>query len=118
MAGLPLSQRNSPGVGRVLRATSRLAGRKAGENRWVRAIWAGASATLQSFTRVGKLLFLQITGVFFVFFGFAGGYAALREYHKWSTGHAGPGKFVLAAGFAVLFAWFGLSSFWRAGTRG
>lgn len=101
----------------MLRATSRLAGRKAGENRWVRAIWAGGSAALRSFTRVGKLLFLQITGVFFVFFGLAGGYAAVREYRKWSGGQAGAGKFILALSFALLFAWFGLSSFWRASRR-
>ena len=69
---------------------------------------------LRHFGRVVHLLWLQITGVFFLFFALAGGLACWREYQAWQAGKIGPGKMVLAACFALVFLWFGVSSFWRA----
>jgi len=53
--------------------------------------------------------------VFFLFFALAGGIAWWREYQAWQAGKIGPGKMALAGCFGLLFLWFGLSSFWRAG---
>jgi hypothetical protein len=43
--------------------------------------------------------------------GFAG--ASFKEYGKYHAGQVGSGRLALAVFFAVTFAWFGLSSFWR-----
>jgi hypothetical protein len=83
----------------------------------LRAGWNAARITLGHFGRVLHLLFLQITGVFFLFFAAAGALAAWKEYRVWDAGRAGPAKMYLAIAFAALFAWFAVSSFWRAGRR-
>jgi hypothetical protein len=98
-------------------ALVRIAGRKAANSRVLRAAVAGGQATLRSFRRVAHLLFLQITGVFFMFFALAGGIALHREYRAYAAGRIGPGKAVVAFCFVLVFAWFGLSSFWRAKRR-
>ncbi len=94
-----------------------MAARQAGQNRWLRAGWSALRITAEHFGRVVHLLWLQITGVFFLFFALAGGIACWREFLKWQEGKIGPGRMVLAAAFAVVFLWFGLSSFWRAGAK-
>jgi hypothetical protein len=43
-----------------------------------------------------------------------GATAGIREYLKYSAGHATASRVAIAAGFTVAFAWFGLSSFWKA----
>jgi hypothetical protein len=54
---------------------------------------------------------LQITGVFFAFFAVGFGARAWQLYHAtgWHDRHL-----ALYAGFSALFAWFTVSSFWRA----
>jgi hypothetical protein len=110
--GLALS---SAGFQRQGRAFLRVAGRKSGENRWVRAIYKGASVTLRNTVRVLHVLWLEVTGMFFLALAFVGAAAAIREYHRHLAGSAS--KMLLAAGFAVLFAYFGVSSFWRSRRR-
>jgi len=36
-----------------------------------------------------------------------------REYSKYQAGHATAGRVLIAVGFTLAFAWFGVSSFWR-----
>ncbi|MFB3916444.1 MAG: hypothetical protein ACE14M_06930 [Terriglobales bacterium] len=98
-------------------ALARIAARRANSNRFVRAGWAAAEVTLRSFARVAHLLWLQITGVFFLIFAVVGVIGFQREYHHYAAGKAGPGRAAVALCFALLFAWFGLSSFWRARKR-
>jgi hypothetical protein len=95
----------------------RVAARQAGQNRLVRAGWHAIRTTASHFGRVLHLLFLQITGVFFIFFAAAGATAAWKQYQSWHAGRVGPGKMYLAIVFAAVFAWFGVSSFWRASHR-
>jgi len=95
-------------------ALGRMAGRRLGRDRIVRAFWSAGSTTLRSFARILHLLFLQITGTLFLFLALVGGGAAIREFYKYKQGAIGPGKAVLGACFAVMFLWFALSSFWRA----
>ena len=83
----------------------------------LRAGFGALKVTLSHVTRVAHLLFLQVAGVFFLAFAAGGGIAAWREYHKWRAGEIGPGKMYLALGFAALFMWFAVSSFWRAGKK-
>lgn len=97
----------------VTRAVLRVAGRKTGENRWVRAIYRASTVTARNFARVLHALWLEVTGFFFLFLAFVGVAAAVREYHRHLAGMAGSGKIYLAAAFAAVFAYFGVSSFWR-----
>ncbi len=83
----------------------------------LRAGYSALRITAEHFGRVLHLLWLQITGVFFLFFALAGSAAAWKEYRAWSAGKIGPGRMALALAFAVVFAWFGVSSFWRAGRK-
>jgi hypothetical protein len=105
-----------PGISttRKLGIFGRVAARQAGQSRWLRAGYSAVQVTLRHFGRVLHLLWLQIAGVFFLFFALVGGLACRREFLLWQAGKIGPGKMLLAAGFALLFLWFGVSSFWRA----
>ena len=86
-----------------------MTGRRTGENRWVRAFHRAGSVTLRSVTRVLHILWLEVTGLLFLVLAVIGGGAAVREYHRGASG-----KMALAAAFALLFADFGVSSFWRS----
>lgn len=102
---------------RVAQAASRIAVRQAGKNRWMRALWQGASATLRSFARVLHLLFLEVAGVFFLAFALIGGIACFREYRLYAAGQPAGAKMAVAGAFSVMFLWFALSSFWRASKK-
>jgi hypothetical protein len=99
------------------RAFLRVAGRKTGENRWVRAFYRAGSVTLQSIGRILHILWLEVTGLFFLVLALVGGGAAIREYHRHAAGNGFTAKTLLAAAFALVFAYFGMSSFWRSRKR-
>ena len=57
----------------------------------------------------------EVMGLAFLLLALAGAQAAVREYQRYaSRGHIAPGRFLLALGFSLLFAWFSASAFWRA----
>jgi hypothetical protein len=91
-----------------------MAGRRAARDRIVRALWSAASSTVTSIGRILHVLFLEITGLLFIFLTLGFGSVSVREYHKFRLGAAPEYKPVLAACFAVMFLWFGVTSFWRA----
>ena len=95
----------------------RVAGRKTGENRWVRAFYRGGSVTLRNISRVLHVLWLEVAGLFFLVLALVGAGAAVREYHRHAAGTGSEGKMILASMFALLFAYFGVSSFWRSRRR-
>ncbi len=101
----------------VARVAAREAQRHAQRSRWGRGALAGGRAVLGSALKAAHILWLQITGVFFVFFALASGIAFWKEYHAWGAGKVGAGRWVLALCVCVIFAWFGVSSFWRAKHR-
>ena len=96
------------------RAFLRVAGRKGGENRWLRAFYGAGSVTVRSIGRVAHVLWLEVTGLLFLVLAVVGGGAAVRQYHRYQAGTSGAGKPALAAAFALVFAYFGVSSFWRS----
>jgi hypothetical protein len=99
------------------RALLRVAGRKTGENRWVRAFYRAGDVTLRNVGRVLHVLWLEVTGLFFLVLAVVGGGAAVREYHRHQVGTGSTGKMLVASVFGLLFAYFGVSSFWRSRTR-
>ena len=96
------------------RAALRVAGRKTGQNRWVRALYRGGSATVASVGHVFHALWLEVTGFLFIVLGVIGVGATAREYHRYVAGTTTRGKVILAAVFALVFLYFGVNSFWRS----
>jgi hypothetical protein len=96
------------------RAALRVAGRKAGENRWARAFYRGGSSFLGSVGHVIHALWLEVTGFLFLVLAVIGAGATIREYHRYLVGTAPRNRVVLAAIFTLLFVYFGIESFWRA----
>jgi TRAP-type C4-dicarboxylate transport system permease small subunit len=80
-------------------------------------LYRAGSVTSRSFARVLHVLWLEVTGFFFLFLAFVGAAAGVREYHRHLAGTAGTGKIYLAAAFALIFAYFGVTSFMRSRRR-
>lgn len=102
---------NLPGIAGNI---GRLTGSRAARQRIVGALWSAGSTTVRSFMRILHVLFLEVTGFLFTCLTIGFGAVAVREYHKNKLGTAPMYKTVLAACFAAMFLWFGVSSFWRA----
>ena len=96
------------------RALLRVAGRKGGENRWVRALYRAGKVTWDRVGRVLHVLWLEVTGLLFLALAVIGGAAAVRGYSRYTAGSTGLAKPALAAVFALVFAYFGITSFWRS----
>jgi len=101
-------------MGIAARVAGRLAVRHAGQNRWMAAVWRGLRVTTASFGRVLGILWLEVTGFVFLSLAGIGALAFTREYAKFEAGKTGPGRMILAVCFTLTFAWFGVTSFWRA----
>jgi hypothetical protein len=99
-------------------AIARVASRQAGKTRMAGAIWRGLRVTGRSFGRVLGILWLEVTGFVFLCLSGMGALAVAREYTKYQAGQVGSGRVLLAVCFTVTFAWFGVSSFWRARRKG
>lgn len=107
----------SQGFGRTGRALLRVAGTKTGENRFVRAVYRAGNVTLQNTGRILHVLWLEVTGLFFLVLAFVCGAAAVREHHRQLAGTGSAGKMVLAWVLAAMFGYFGVSSIWRSKRR-
>ncbi len=92
---------------------ARIARQHIGRSRTFNAVSGAVRSVVKSTGLVVHLLWLEVTGTLFLamagFFAIAG----VREYLKYVAGRAAPGRIVVAACFALTFAWFGLSSFWK-----
>jgi hypothetical protein len=108
----------SHGLGRQSRAALRVAGRRTGENRWVRALYRAGAATMGSVGHVLHALWLEVTGFLFLVLAVIGGAATVREYHRYVAGTTSVSKVALAAAFTLVFVYFGVNSFWRSRKKG
>ncbi len=109
---------SSHSFGRQSRAVLRVAGRKTGENRWVRALYRAGEATMGSVGHVLHALWLEVTGFLFLVLAVIGGGATVREYHRYVAGTTSASKVAIAAAFTLLFLYFGVNSFWRTRKKG
>jgi hypothetical protein len=108
----------SQNFGRQSRAALRVAGRKTGENRWVRAFYSAGRVTAASVSRVMHVLWLEVTGFLFLVLAAIGAGAAVREYHRYLAGTTTRGRIAVAAVFSLLFLYFGVNSFWHSRKKG
>ena len=90
-----------------------MAGEQASRSRTLGAVMSGVRTAARSFARAGHQLWLEVTGTVFLAMALFGGVAGVREYMKYAAGHGTAGRVAIAVAFALTFAWFGLSSFWR-----
>jgi hypothetical protein len=100
-----------------LAVVTRVAGRQIRQSRSLAALArAGRVAASHWFHALGQL-WLEVTGFVFLVLAGIGGLAFFREYSRFNAGHSRPGRVILAAGFTLLFTWFGVTSFWRVRKR-
>jgi len=97
---------------------ARVAGQQAKRSRTVRAFSHAAATTARAFGNVVHQLWLEVTGLVFLIIAASGGVAWAHEYAKYQAGKVGFGRVAVAICFTLMFAWFGVSSFWRVRSRG
>ena len=85
-----------------------------GGRRFARGAGRFSASLWKPFAHATGILWLQITGLFFAFF--AVGFAAY-SWQLWKSSGWHDRHLPLYAAFALLFAWFAVSSFWRANRR-
>ena len=95
---------------RKLGIAARIAGQQVKRTRTYGAIASGARTTFSHFAGVLRQLWLEVTGFVFVAFAAVGLVEGLKEYAAYHAGKAPGSKVAAAAGFTLLFAWFGFSS--------
>lgn len=96
-----------------LGVVARVAAQRAGRNRTLKAIKSAVQTTVRSFAHTLHQLWLEVTGTLFLAIAAFGAFALVREYVKYEAGHATVGRVAVATCFTLVFAWFGLTSFWR-----
>jgi hypothetical protein len=85
-----------------------------GGHRIFQGVTAASTSFLQTLRRVGKVLWLEVTGFLFLWMALLGGIACWHEYHVYAAGKQGLSRAALAGLFALVFAYFGVSSFSKA----
>ncbi len=98
-------------------ALGRIAVRGASNNRVLRAGHSAVQTTFHSIRRVVHILWLQMVGVLFCLFAVVFAARLPSVYQDHVAGKHGPGRVYLLVAMALMFAWFGVSSFWRARKR-
>ena len=76
----------------------------------------GVGGFLRPFSRVGRILWLEVTGAFFLLPVIAFTPNLWRMRDSWAHG-PDHNMFLITAGVVMLFLYLGLSSFWRARRR-
>jgi hypothetical protein len=77
-------------------------------------VQAGVSGFLKPVMAALRVLFLEVSGVMFLFFSLAVTIAFFREYKKYATHEVGWHHLALAGAVSGMFLYFGVSSFWQA----
>ena len=98
------------GIGTARRADGRTAGRASG------GVVRGVGGFLRPFRRVGGILWLEVTGVFFLLPVVVFAPTLWRVRASWAHG-PDHRLFLATAGVMVVFLYLSVSSFWRARKR-
>ena len=98
---------------RKLGMMARVAAQQANRNRTVRAIMKAIRAAAAHWGRVLGQLWLEVTGFVFLSLAAIGVLSFFRELARYHAGESTSQRMVAAILFTLMFAWFGVSSFWR-----
>lgn len=104
-------------ISNVAWAVGRVTARGAGRSRMLHAGYGAVQNAGRTFVRIGHLLWLQITGLFFLVFALGFISRMPRAYDNYHHGRESAGHFGLLFVMTILFGWFGVTSFWRARRR-
>ena len=96
---------------------ARIFGQQVRQTRTYGAVMNGLKTTLSHFSSALRQLWLEVTGFVFLAFAGIGVVFLVREYSAYHAGRGTSGRIAEAAGFALVFGWFGVSSFWKARRR-
>ncbi|HZR64963.1 MAG TPA: hypothetical protein VFA85_07435 [Terriglobales bacterium] len=102
---------------RKLGIAARIAGQQVKRTRTYGAVLSGVRTTVSHFAATLRQLWLEVTGFAFLAFATGGAVAIFKEYRLYHAGGVGPGRVAAAAGFTLMFGWFGVSSFYKARKR-
>ena len=108
----------SVSTSRKLGIAARVLGSHARRTRTFSAMVKAGRATAVHFGRVLRQLWLEVTGFVFLALSAVGAFALAHEWAKYQAMRTNSNRVVLAICFTVMFAWFGLSSFWRVRKKG
>ena len=92
---------------------ARVAGQQVQGSRTFNALMGAARTTARSFGRAMHQLWLEVTGVIFLLMALSFAGATFKEYGKYHAGQTGRGTLGLVIFLTMVFAWFGVSSFWK-----
>jgi len=106
MANIPTS--------RKLGIAARIAGKQVKQSRTYGAARSGIRTAFSHFAGIARQLWHEVMGFVFLAFAAAGAVAMVHEYGAYHAGKAASSRVAAAAGFAMLFGWFGATSFLRA----
>lgn len=98
---------------RKLSTLARAAAQHAKRTRTFGAFLQGGRTLAAHWGRVLNQLWLEVTGFVFLALAGIGGIAFTREYAAYHAGKPVAPRLLIAILFTLMFAWFGVSSFWR-----
>ena len=101
------------------RALGRVTGRLLRGHRVVKAGIEAGAATVKAGRKAARVLWLEVMGTVFVVVAISGAVAAWREYDRYARGQSSTSSWrvMLAAGIALMFAYFAATSFHRASRK-
>src|SRR5262249_1933183 len=95
---------------RKVSMAARIIGQQVRQTRAYGAVMNGAKTMLSHFGSALHQLWLEVTGFVFLAFAGIGLFFVFREYSSYHAGRGTSGRIAEAAGFAVVFGWFGVTS--------
>ena len=98
---------------RKLGMIARVAAQQAGRSRTLGATLKAGRAAAAHWGRVLGQLWLEVTGFVFLSLGAIGALSFFREIARYHTHESTMQRVIVALLFTLMFAWFGISSFWR-----
>ncbi|MCU1299585.1 MAG: hypothetical protein JWO91_3863 [Acidobacteriaceae bacterium] len=103
---------------RKLGIAARIAVQQVSRTRTWGALRSSTRTTVAHTGKVMNQLWLEITGFTFLALAAFGALILVREYMKYHAGETSSSRVLVATCFTLMFAWFGLTSFWRVKKKG
>jgi hypothetical protein len=103
---------NVPTV-RKLGMIARVAAQQASRSRTLGATMKAGRAAAAHWGRILGQLWLEVTGFVFLSLAAIGALSVFREVARYHNRESTIQRVVVALLFTMMFAWFGISSFWR-----